>query len=72
VISLRQLLAKWQSQREALAFAHAFHAESRARLDQLAALGQASQALRENVILLGIDPAKPERPRLASFGGVRP
>jgi hypothetical protein len=72
VISLRQLLAKWQSQREALAFAHAFHAESRARLDQLAALGKASQALRENVILLGIDPAQPERPRLASFGGVRP
>jgi hypothetical protein len=24
------------------------------------------------VVLLGIDPAQPERPRLASFGGVRP
>ena len=72
MFAIRQLLAKWQSQREALAFAQAFHAESRARLEHLAAQGQAPQALRENIALLGIDPTKPERPRLASFGGVRP
>jgi hypothetical protein len=68
---LRQLFATWRSQREALAFAKAYHAESRARMDELAATGKGHEALRENLALLGIDATKAERPRLASIGGVR-
>lgn len=68
---IRKVLARWQNQREALAFAKAYHAESRARLDELAASGRSSEALRENLALMGIDTSKGERPRLASVGGVR-
>lgn len=68
---LRQIFATWRSQREALAFAKAYHAESRARVEQLAAAGHGQQALRENLALMGIDTTKAERPRLASVGGVR-
>jgi hypothetical protein len=69
--SLRQTFATWRSQREALAFAKTFHAESRARVDQLAAENKGAEALRENLGLLGIDTTKAERPRLVSVGGVR-
>lgn len=69
--SLRQTFATWRSQREALAFAKAYHAEGRARVEQLAAAGQSRQALRENLALLGVDTTKSERPRLVSVGGVR-
>ena len=68
---LRKTIARWRSQRESIAFAKAYHAESRARVAQLAAAGHGQQALRENLQLMGIDIAKAERPRLVSIGGVR-
>jgi hypothetical protein len=68
---IRKLLARWQSQREALAYAEAYHSESRARIEQLAAKGRSAEALRENLALIGIDTSKTERPRLASVGGIR-
>jgi hypothetical protein len=68
---LRKTIATWRSQREALAFAKAYHTESRAHVARLAAAGHGQEALRENLELMGIDTTKAERPRLVSIGGVR-
>ena len=54
-----------------MAYAEAYHSESRARIEQLTAKGRSAEALRENLALIGIDTSKTERPRLASVGGVR-
>lgn len=54
-----------------MAYAKAYHEESRARVEALAAAGHGPEVGRENLALLGIDTTKAERPRLASVGGVR-
>jgi hypothetical protein len=68
---LRKTIATWRNQRESIAFAKAYHLESRARVAQLTAEGHGQEALRENLALMGIDTTKAERPRLVSIGGVR-
>lgn len=67
----RKQLETWRRQRNAVAYAKAFHAESRARVAELAEAGQAQVAFQENLALMGIDTAKAERPRLVTIGGVR-
>ncbi len=67
----RKQLETWRRQRDAAAYAKVFHAESRARVAQLADSGQGQVALRENLALMGIDTGKAERPRLVTIGGVR-
>ncbi len=54
-----------------MAFAKAYHAENRARGEQLAAAGRGQESLHQSLALMGIDVTKAERPRLASVGGVR-
>ncbi len=71
VTILRKQLERWRRQRNAVAYAKAFHTESRARVAQLADSGQGHVALKENLALMGINSAKAERPRLVTIGGVR-
>jgi len=71
VTIIRKQLERWRRQRDAVAFAKAFHTESRARVAQLADSGQGHIALRENLALMGIDTARAERPRLVTIGGIR-
>ncbi|MCX6954896.1 MAG: hypothetical protein NTV51_22285 [Verrucomicrobia bacterium] len=71
MLIIRKQLETWRRQREAVAYAKAFHTESRARVAHLADSGQGQVALQENLSLLGIDPTKSERPRLVTIGGVR-
>lgn len=66
---LRQKLQGFLRARESLRLAEQFHAESRARVEALAAAGRARVALEENAALFGTTSA--ERPRLVSFKGIR-
>jgi len=71
VKTLRQLLAKFRRQKEALDYATAYHAEARARTHRLVEAAQGHQGMQENLALLGIDLSKAERPRLITLGGNR-
>jgi hypothetical protein len=62
--------AKWRRQREAIEYAKAYHADSRARGLHLVAAGKGQEGLRDNLSMMGIDTTKAERPRLRSIGGV--
>ena len=68
---LRHKLDEIRRWRESTRMAKAFHAESRARMDRLAAEGRSDVALRENVRLMGIDLRAGVRPRIVSFKGHR-
>lgn len=71
VTFFRKQLERGRRQRDAFAYAKAFHLESRARVAPLADSGRGHVAMSDNLALMAIDNAQAERPRLVTIGGVR-
>lgn len=68
---LRKILILWRRQKEARAFATAYHVGERARTDLLVQGGRGREGVQDNLGLLGIDVNRAERPRLITIGGSR-
>jgi hypothetical protein len=66
----RKKLYDWHRARQTLAFVRDFHAQSRARLHQLASEGRYDEIRRENAALYGSADNR-ARARLVSVRGVR-